>query len=744
MRALVSYLADEFDAREKSLLEATVPNRSSQQSSVVSFEFDAFFDTVLEWKPCPHPESEGWYCLPLHRPDLPVAGSEYVAFTDHPLRGRCVVLADPEDTEEAIAVSPTEFATLEAASRLRFWHPDCFVDGIEAADQFVDQILATELESQTALTERMDTLETGIEAMDYAVIASEDAVGVQTVSREETRETLREELHRLRETRRSDRIETAVAEAREHLETGDERFDAGEYEQARASYGNGIEVIERLRTELDVDPSAEFEVDGMYQRLQKNRSAARTARQRREFDEIREKAAPVQEQAREAAERGERKRAIGAYRRVRNTLERAREAAEFDPRLEDAVETELTAIRDRIEEIETDLARDQIEQEMEEARRRKRSGDEYLEDDAYADAEENFTRALVHATTAADIAARAGVLTAESETLRDTIETRRTDASITVEREAIEAELRTADRLVEDASQALEDEDPVSAFRSLQQARSEYESVRDTLADRQMGEFDTRIKAQLALVERHTQTAERLCDDAVTEALDDAKSAIETAKEYRDEGQFEAAQDELRRTLEQYQEAYSIASALDSGHLSQIRDQFRRTESEIKAIRSVPAKEALRDCLDAARDCLDAGDSAYDDEHETSAREAYTDALYFINEALEIIDSYDFGTTAEIEAHNASILRQNRRVVEQRRARTRDDHESGRGADTTLRTLTEHFQPPGSSSRTDGVVGPDSEQKPTETPSPATGIEIEDQGILAEIESAFDEIDESG
>lgn len=68
-----------------------------------------------------HPDRDDWVCIPLHEPDSARLTGEYVAFTDHSVRGEILVYQDG-DSHETI---PVEEATQKSiARRLRFWHSD--------------------------------------------------------------------------------------------------------------------------------------------------------------------------------------------------------------------------------------------------------------------------------------------------------------------------------------------------------------------------------------------------------------------------------------------------------------------------------------------------------------------------------------------------------------------------------------------------------------------------------------------
>jgi len=67
-----------------------------------------------------HPERD-WTCIPLHGRDSAALTDEYVAYTDHQVRGEIFLV---ERNGEYEAVPADEFGHTELAARLRFWHSD--------------------------------------------------------------------------------------------------------------------------------------------------------------------------------------------------------------------------------------------------------------------------------------------------------------------------------------------------------------------------------------------------------------------------------------------------------------------------------------------------------------------------------------------------------------------------------------------------------------------------------------------
>jgi hypothetical protein len=77
-------------------------------------EFATHYETLA------HPERD-WTCIPLHEPDSAVLTGEYVAYTDHDVRGQ-IFLVEREGDPEPLPAA--EFGATRLAERIRFWHSD--------------------------------------------------------------------------------------------------------------------------------------------------------------------------------------------------------------------------------------------------------------------------------------------------------------------------------------------------------------------------------------------------------------------------------------------------------------------------------------------------------------------------------------------------------------------------------------------------------------------------------------------
>ena len=72
-----------------------------------------------------HPENEDWTCIPLHEHDSAALTDEYLAYTDHNLRGELFIYRAEEEQQ---TISADEFAWTALAKRVRFWHSDYVPD----------------------------------------------------------------------------------------------------------------------------------------------------------------------------------------------------------------------------------------------------------------------------------------------------------------------------------------------------------------------------------------------------------------------------------------------------------------------------------------------------------------------------------------------------------------------------------------------------------------------------------------
>lgn len=117
MSLLFEYAVDQFSLADASLYAASDEDASATDDTVPVRpigEFASNYDSLV------HPE-EDWICIPLHDQDSAQPCDEYVAFTDHQLRGRIFLV---ERGGEPKAIATDEFGATRVADRLRFWHSD--------------------------------------------------------------------------------------------------------------------------------------------------------------------------------------------------------------------------------------------------------------------------------------------------------------------------------------------------------------------------------------------------------------------------------------------------------------------------------------------------------------------------------------------------------------------------------------------------------------------------------------------
>lgn len=813
--ACFAYIADVFSPVESEHLAAT-DGVVTSQNSPPPFSFEAFFDAVIERELCEHPESSGWYCVPLHKKDRPVLRDEYVVFTDHALRGKYVVLSSPDANGSPVTFRPEEFATLEIVEALRFWDQLFVSQGVGQAETFADTLqTGGPGQGLDSSNDHATRLNEGIAALDYAITVGEELSDVDISSLKTTHHDLCRRLKTLAETRLEQRRDAAIKEARERLNTADQLLEEDDFERAQSRYADGIELLEEFCRTQDIDPLSEDTIADVYQRLSNQRQAAIHAQQRETIDELRQNAADREAEAKTAANEDDFQAAISAFRAAKDTFEDARKLADFDPDLEAELATDIERVTDHIEEVQNERARRAITPKLNEARRWLQRGNEHTDSGSYEEAIEQYEQGIEVAISGVDQATEADVLVEEAETLRSELELHRNDADrerrrnevdalvtdardlletgtnsqtgtdravsdlsearrrliearriasvtegipekpietlfdeiteqyrsvkTTQREEELREDIEEPDQLVERGEHLLENDDPTAAVQVLQEAKQQYQAVRGSLDERGMAAFDTRLRAHLASVNRMLRTAEQECKSLVTESLDAAETAVSRAKQHRDDGDFETAQAELRQALEHHQEAYMTASVVDSHHLDDIRQRFRRTESNIKSLRSIPAKLALHDCITTARECVSAGEDARDHGMETTARESYTDALSVLDEAISLVNDHDFGTTEEIERYNLAILRKNRRVIESRRASLEDGGSQVRPI-ADFEDVTDHLRPPDAPSSEDVDVEQPvaSAQEPGERKPSVPTDDLNSGDILTAIESEFE------
>ncbi|WP_226022255.1 AAA domain-containing protein [Halomicrobium salinisoli] len=117
MSLLFEHAVDRFSLEDASLVAADGADLADGGDSVPVrpiAEFAGDHDSLT------HPE-EGWTCIPLHERDGAAPTDEFVAYTDHEVRGRLFLIERDGDLEP---VPADEFGDARLADRIRFWHSD--------------------------------------------------------------------------------------------------------------------------------------------------------------------------------------------------------------------------------------------------------------------------------------------------------------------------------------------------------------------------------------------------------------------------------------------------------------------------------------------------------------------------------------------------------------------------------------------------------------------------------------------
>lgn len=813
------FLEQTFVPAEGDLLQATAQNVSPTESTS-RFQFDTFFEAVFEEQLCPHPDHDGWYCVPIHDEETPILTGEYVVFVDHQLRGQRVLLADPEKADQHTAFNPDEFSEFALVNQLRFWDSSFYTEGTEQARGFATTMIAKTdcTESTESLDEGLERLNAAIQGLEYALEVDHDLPSVERATIERQQETLSECLNQLQATKQQARIQTAASEIQRHIERGDDKLDARDYDRALSAYRDGEERLNQIRRDLGDAVETDEQIATISQQLSDKIQTAQLEQQRGVVDDLQTTAAETEERAHDAEEDGDYLQARALYREAKETYEQARDAATRLPERRDELDTVLDRVSDRIEAAESEYYHAEITAALEEASRHERLGDELSEMDARDDAVSEYEQALTHANRAVDLADEGGVLEAETASCKEALQRKHTavkserdrrrveqliDQATTLEQEdaaetsdqtvsidtlkkmrqllikarnlakttdgidatsiesrlsdiasryrmrrneqneqAIEGEISAAEEQYEAGERSLKAGEPLTALQSFRNAKQDYVALRESLPDRGLDEFDVRLKARLSQLETELQTARQDCQTRLKTILDSAENAVEDAKSHRERGDYEAAESVLGDALQEYQEAHRIASELQSDQLHDIRSRFRDAESEIKSLQAVPAKIAIQNCIEHARANVQAGHTAQRQGHQVNARELYGDALYFIEETLDIVNEYNLGTTVDIGRHNLRILTRNKQKIE---AAQRDVGQAtgdvGSSAPPEIENVTEHLRPP--NTLADEADIDEGEPRAAESPSEsAESAETEALDIYNDIMSEFDDISE--
>jgi tetratricopeptide (TPR) repeat protein len=814
------FIEQAFAPAEGDVLQATAKDISPSEAASPTFQFSTFFHAVINQQLCPHPDNDGWYCVPVHDEENPILTDEYVVFIDHQLRGARVLLRDAEDDTQHTSFTPDEFSEFPLVNRLRFWEPSFYTEGIEQARSFATRTIATTDCTETAepLDEDFDRLMAAIQGLDYTVGVGHDLPSVERATIENQRGTLREYIDRLREIEQQAKIQTAVDDIQRHIARGKGNLDAANYETARSAYRDGENRLDQLRHNHGDSVEANERVDAISQQLSEGIQTTQVEQQQEIVEDLQTVATEAENQAREPEENGDYLQARALHREARQTYERALDAATRLPERRDEIATALDRVSERIEATEREFYDGRISTALDQATRYERLGDELSERDSHDDAIREYDRALTHADTAVDFATEGDVLVEETTSCKETLQRKRAtegserdrerveqlvDDATTLEQEhaeetpdqtlsidtleelrellvearnlaesaegvdttrieshlsdiegryrtqlneiyeqANEPEIAAAEEQYEAGERLVEADKPVAAIQSFRKAREEYVALRESLTDRRLGRVDLRVKARLLQIETELRTIRQGCQTRVESRLDSAKKAIENANRCQETFDYRAAESELGDALQEYQEAYRIASELQSEQLQSIRRRFRKAESKVRSLRAVPAKLEIQSCIEDARRNTQAGDDAQRQGKQANAGELYSDALYFIEEAIDIVTEYELGTTVDIERYNLRILTRNKQTVE-----TAQRHVDGVDATESpvlpkIENVTEHLRPP--NALADEIEAMDSENREPSAPESASGSDRSAQtaalDIYDDIMSEFDDI----
>lgn len=125
MSLLFEYAVSEFSLDEASLYSGEAHRQETESTDVPVrpiAEFARHHDSLTD------PEN-AWTCIPLHEPDDATPTDEYVAYTEHEVRGQIFVVGDDDGHQ---AISADEFGSTTLAQRIRFWHSDYLPETVPA------------------------------------------------------------------------------------------------------------------------------------------------------------------------------------------------------------------------------------------------------------------------------------------------------------------------------------------------------------------------------------------------------------------------------------------------------------------------------------------------------------------------------------------------------------------------------------------------------------------------------------
>ncbi|QSG16352.1 AAA domain-containing protein [Halapricum desulfuricans] len=117
MSLLFEYAVNQFSLADASLHTASEATLSPSGRQIPVRPIATFASHHDELS---HPDRE-WTCIPLHSLDTATPTGEFVAYTDHEVRGEIFIVEQDGDIEP---IAADEFGATQLADRIRFWHSD--------------------------------------------------------------------------------------------------------------------------------------------------------------------------------------------------------------------------------------------------------------------------------------------------------------------------------------------------------------------------------------------------------------------------------------------------------------------------------------------------------------------------------------------------------------------------------------------------------------------------------------------
>ncbi|MDB2253558.1 hypothetical protein PM033_17730, partial [Halorubrum ezzemoulense] len=117
MSLLFEYAADQFSRTDAVLHTASKTTLSETTDHIPVRPIATFASHHDELS---HPDRD-WTCIPLHGLDNATPTEEFVAYTDHEVRGEIFLVERDGDVKP---IAADEFGGTQLANRIRFWHSD--------------------------------------------------------------------------------------------------------------------------------------------------------------------------------------------------------------------------------------------------------------------------------------------------------------------------------------------------------------------------------------------------------------------------------------------------------------------------------------------------------------------------------------------------------------------------------------------------------------------------------------------